>query len=108
MEPTRTGKTPQKFDSVVRTFTASAIAIALVASVIYLAVAGDTGIRLTPLQAVLIGWAGIVVGFYFGGHTAQNTQALEEDRLRAAMLTAEASALRSEAASEPGRRDTRE
>lgn len=66
-------------------------------AVIYLAVSVDTGKGLTSLQAVLVGWAGVVVGFYFGGHVAQNTAALEETRQVKATEASEASAVRSEA-----------
>lgn len=91
------GATPQKFDSVVRTATAALLALTLVAAVTYIAIVGQPGDRLSAAQAVLVGWAGIVVGFYFGGHVAQNTAALEETRQIAATAASEASALRSEA-----------
>jgi len=89
--------TPQKFDSVVRTATAALLALTLVAAVTYIAIAGHPGDRLSAAQAVLVGWAGIVVGFYFGGHVAQNTAAVEEARQIAATAASEASAVRSEA-----------
>lgn len=94
----RRGVTPQKFDSVVRTATAALLALTLVAAVTWIAVNGRPGDRLSAAQAVLVGWAGIVVGFYFGGHVAQNTAALEETRQVAATAASEASAARSEAA----------
>jgi hypothetical protein len=96
--PEPVGKTPQKFDSVVRTATTAAVALILIGAVTYLAIVGHTGDRLSGLQAVLVGWAGVVVGFYFGGHVAQNTAGLEEARQLKATDAAEASALRSEAA----------
>jgi hypothetical protein len=92
--------TPQKLDSVVRTITTALLALTLVGAVIYLAVTIDPTRGLSSLQAVLVGWAGVVVGFYFGGHVAQNTAALEEARQVKATDTAEASALRSEAAAD--------
>jgi hypothetical protein len=94
---TVTGVTPQKVDSLVRTVTTSLIAVTLIVAVVYLAVTVREG-PLTSLQAGLFGWAGVVVGFYFGGHVAQNTAALEEARQIKATDAAEASALRSEAA----------
>ena len=89
---------PQRVDSLVRTFTTAALAVSLVGAVVYLAVSIRTD-NFTSLQAVLVGWAGVVVGFYFGGHVAQNTAALEEERQRQATTDSEASAVRSEAAS---------
>lgn len=93
--------TPQKADSVVRTVTTAALALALVGAVLYLSITGRAGDRLSGLQAVLVGWAGVVVGFYFGGHVAQNTAALEEARQLKATDAAEASAVRAEAAAPP-------
>ena len=69
----------------------------LVGSVVYLAVTVDTNGVISPLQAGLFGWAGVVVGFYFGGHVAQNTAAVEEERQVRATEASEASATRSEA-----------
>ncbi len=87
--------TPQKFDSVVRTVTSSVLALSLVGCVIYLSVSVKQP-SLSPLQAGVFGWAGVVVGFYFGGHVAQNTAALEEARQIKATDASEASAVRSE------------
>ena len=98
MEP----RMPQRLDSVTRTLTTSFLALSLVGAVIYLAVTIDPARGLSSLQAVLVGWAGVVVGFYFGGHVAQNTAALEEDRQIAATQAAEASAVRSEASAVRG------
>lgn len=95
---------PQKVDSVVRTVTAATLALLMVGAVLYLAVTGDVGDRLSGLQAVIVGWAGVVVGFYFGGHVAQNTAALEEARQVKATDASEASALRAEAAAPPSDR----
>lgn len=100
---TSRGATPQRVDSVVRTITAALLALSLVGAVIYLSIVGHTGDRLSGLQAVLVGWAGVVVGFYFGGHVAQNTAALEEARQVKATDAAEASAVRSEAAADDRR-----
>ena len=97
--------TPQKLDSVVRSLTTSLLALSLVAAVIYLAVTSN-GVQLTPLQIALVAWAGIVVGFYFGGHVAQNTAALEEARLIKATDASEAPAIRSEAATQATERKT--
>ena len=72
------------------------LAASLVGAVVYLALT-VTG-NLTNLQASLVGWAGVVVGFYFGGHVAQNTAALEEARQMRATDSAEASAVRAETA----------
>ena len=88
---------PQRLDSVVRTITTSALALSLVGAIIYLSITLSPHRDLTSLQAVLVGWAGIVVGFYFGGHVAQNTAALEEARMIKAADISEASAVRSEA-----------
>ncbi len=63
------GKTPQKFDAVVRSITAAVLSLTLVGAVTYLSIVAAPGTRLSGLQAVLVGWAGIVVGFYFGGHS---------------------------------------
>ena len=89
---------PRRIDSLVRTFTAAVIAVGLVGTVIYLSVVNEPGDRLTGLQAVVVGWAGVIVGFYFGGHVAQNTASLEEARQTRATEASEASAVRSEAA----------
>jgi hypothetical protein len=86
-----------RLDSVTRSLTAAAIAIALVGATIYLALVGHVGDRLSGLQAVIVGWTGVIVGFYFGGHVAQNTSAQEEARQHAATTDSEASAVRSEA-----------
>ncbi len=91
-----TPTTPQKLDSVVRTITSSVLALSLVGCVIYLSVSVNAP-SLSPLQAGVFGWAGVVVGFYFGGHVAQNTAALEEARQVKATEASEASAVRSEA-----------
>ena len=90
---------PQKLDSVVRSLTAALLACSLVGVVLYLALTVTEG--LNGVQATLVGWAGVVVGFYFGGHVAQNTAALEEARQQTATAASEASALRSEAAAPP-------
>src|SRR5690348_11146038 len=91
--------TPQKFDSIVRTITTSVISLALVTAVILETVLNNHA-SLTPLDASLVGWAGIVIGFYYGGHTAQNTAALEEQRLLRTADASEASAMRSELAAD--------
>lgn len=98
--------TPQRVDSVVRTITTSILAIILVASIAYEALTGAGGDSPTWAQAGVFGLASAVVGFYFGGHVAQNTAALEEARQVQATAASEASALRSEAAAPPreGRR----
>jgi uncharacterized membrane protein YfcA len=90
--------TPQKFDSFVRTSTTSMLALLLVGATVLLAFTGAPDDRLSGLQAVLVGWAGVIVGFYFGGHVAQNTAGLEEARQLAATSASEASAVRSESA----------
>jgi hypothetical protein len=91
---------PQRVDEIVRTLTTATLALALVGAVILLAIRAGTNDRLSSLGAVLVGWAGVVVGFYFGGHVAQNTAALEEARQIAATSASEASAVRSEAAAD--------
>ncbi len=85
---------PQKFDSTVRTITASLLALGLVAAMIFLAITGTT--QTAAIEAVKAAGL-IVVGFYFGGHVAQNTAALEEQRLMKTSDASEASAIRSEA-----------
>lgn len=92
------GSRPQRIDSLVRTITTATLALSLVGAVLYLSISGRGGDNLSGLQAVLVGWAGVVVGFYFGGHVAQNTAALEEARQVQATTASEASAVRSEAA----------
>jgi hypothetical protein len=87
--------TPQKFDSIARTITTAIISIALVGAVIVEALTSRNH-ALTPLDASLIGWAGTVVGFYLGGHVAQNTAGLEETRQQIATAAGEAAAIRSE------------
>ncbi len=86
----------QRIDSVVRTITAAALALLLVGATVALAFGSRPTDRLSGIQAVLVGWAGVVVGFYFGGHVAQNTAAVEEARQAAATLASAASATRSE------------
>lgn len=88
--------TPQKLDSVVRTVTASLLAMVLIVGTFYLAVAGEGDIKSAAAEAIKAA-ALIVVGFYFGGHVAQNTAAIEELRQRTATAAAEDSAVRSEA-----------
>ena len=104
---------PQQFDSVARTVTASVLALVLVGCTCYLAVTARAGGDLTPIQAGVFGLASSIVGFYFGGHVAQNTAAVEEARQvqatragEASAVRSEASALRSEASSQRGHDDT--
>jgi hypothetical protein len=88
--------TPQKFDSIARTATTSVISIGLVTAVIVEAINSRGAAQLTGLDAALIGWAGTVVGFYLGGHVAQNTAGLEEARLKSTAAESAASAVRSQ------------
>ena len=91
--------TPQKFDSIARTITTAVISVILVLAVVIEALTSKHT-SLSPLDASLIGWAGTVVGFYLGGHVAQNTAGLEEARQKVATESSEASALRSEGSAE--------
>jgi hypothetical protein len=64
-----------ELSSIVRTLTAALLALSMVGGVIYMALVSRSSGELSGLQAVLVGWAGVVVGFYFGGHIAASTTA---------------------------------
>jgi hypothetical protein len=64
-----------ELSSIVRTLTAALLALSMVGGVIYMALVSKQSGELSGLQAVLVGWAGVVVGFYFGGHIAASTTA---------------------------------
>lgn len=87
---------PQKLDSVIRSITASVLALILVLGTIYLSIFGKGTLSAASAEAVKAA-ALIVVGFYFGGHVAQNTAALEEARQMLATKESAESAIRSEA-----------
>jgi len=90
-------KDPMKLDSVVRTLTSAILAFVLIQTMVILAIWGQTpAIRLRATEAV-IATALLVIGFYFGGHVAQNTAALEERRQNRSSSASHAAAERSEA-----------
>jgi hypothetical protein len=73
------------------------LALMLASACIYIAIKHPND-PLGATGAALFSLTGGAVGFFFGGHVAQNTAALEEQRQVKATDAAEASALRSEAA----------
>jgi hypothetical protein len=73
-------------DLVVRTFTTALLAIGLVVAVIYESVNGGKP------DTTLVGWAGIVIGFYFGGHVATNGAQVAEQAQQIAVARAEKAA----------------
>lgn len=86
----------QRFDSIVRTMTAAFLALVLVIASCVVAILNQ-GDALGATGASLFALTGTAVGFYFGGHVAQNTAAMEEARQFKATSDSEASAVRSEA-----------
>lgn len=99
-------KNPTKFDSFIRSITASLIALSLIAALLYIAITAD-GKPAEIARQALASAALVVIGFYFGGHVAQNTAAIEERRQQIATAASrdsasrsEESALRSEASSQ--------
>lgn len=89
-------KDPQRADSVIRSLTASLLAFILISSMIYIAIfsGGTVG---HETSAAVRSAALIVVGFYFGGHVAQNTSQTAERRQIAANEAGQAHADRAEA-----------
>jgi uncharacterized YccA/Bax inhibitor family protein len=96
----RNDNAPQRIDSVVRTMTAAILALLLVGACVSMVVSNPNR-PLGATGAALFALASTAVGFFFGGHVAQNTAALEEARLSKAAAASEASAVRSEAAAGP-------
>ena len=84
--PSRSGFQSTSTDLVVRTFTTAALAIALVTAVIYESITSHQP------DTTLVGWAGIVIGFYFGGHVATNGAMVAEKSQEAAVVRAETAA----------------
>lgn len=103
-------KNPQRADSIIRSITASILAFILILSMIYIAIFSTGEVGHDTVGAVRAA-ALVVVGFYFGGHVAQNTaqvaeqrQQIAEQRQKDAIISvegfaakAEESAIRSEA-----------
>lgn len=80
------GATSHGVDLVVRTFTTALLAIGLVVAVCYESIVGGSP------DTTLVGWAGIVIGFYFGGHVATNGALVAEQAQAVAVARAEKAA----------------
>jgi hypothetical protein len=86
LSPATATSGPRGTDLIVRTFTTALLAIGLVVAVIYESVNGGKP------DTTLVGWAGIVIGFYFGGHVATNGAQVAEQAQESAVARAEMAA----------------
>jgi hypothetical protein len=88
--PTLDSGSSHGFDLALRSVTTAALAIGLVVAVIYQSLAG------AGHDVTLVGWAGIVIGFYFGGHVATNGALVAEQAQSVAVARAEKAAAEAE------------